>query len=81
MTITDFLLARIYEDEAIASRAPGDREWEADPSQANPEIGQVVSNDGAVASGVLRDDAHHIARWDPARVLAECAAKRRIVAQ
>ncbi|MGZ4621477.1 MAG: DUF6221 family protein [Blastococcus sp.] len=24
-------------------------------------------------------DAAHIARWDPARVLAECAAKRRIV--
>jgi hypothetical protein len=24
-------------------------------------------------------DAVHIARWDPARVLAECEAKRRIV--
>jgi hypothetical protein len=24
-------------------------------------------------------DATHIARWDPARVLAECEAKRRIV--
>jgi hypothetical protein len=34
---------------------------------------------------VARDDVHggpvasHIARWDPARVLAECEAKRRIV--
>ena len=26
-------------------------------------------------------DAEHIARWDPARVLAECAAKRNVVAE
>jgi hypothetical protein len=28
----------------------------------------------------MPEDRAHIARWDPARVLAECEAKRRIVA-
>jgi hypothetical protein len=27
----------------------------------------------------MPEDRAHIARWDPARVLAECEAKRRIV--
>lgn len=32
-----------------------------------------------VVGGVQEADGAHIARWDPARVLAECEAKRRIV--
>jgi hypothetical protein len=61
MIITEFVLARIAEDEAAAQAAL----------------------DQAPASG-LRDsdeghDAGHTARWSPARVLAECTAKRTIV--
>jgi hypothetical protein len=61
MIITEFVLARIAEDEAAAQAA----------------LGQAPS------SG-LRDfdeghDAGLAARWSPARVLAECTAKRTIV--
>jgi len=50
-TLTDWLLARIAEDEADAQRIP--------------------TEDGY---------AHHTNCWDKDRVLAECEAKRRIVA-
>jgi len=68
MTITEFLEARITEDEAVARRVadgpgePGGRGmW-------------------SVAIGVSGNDAKfaHVAS-DPARVLAECAAKRAII--
>jgi len=55
---------------------------------------EQVDADEAEARGVLtqrwdaisfhdeaRDDIPHIVRWSPARVLAECAAKRRLVQQ
>jgi len=67
-TITEFLEARIAEDEAVARRVadgpgePGGRGiW-------------------SVAIGVSGNDAKfaHVAS-DPARVLAECAAKRAVV--
>lgn len=35
--------------------------------------------EGAASLGVHEATSAHIARWDPARVLAECQAKRRIV--
>lgn len=117
-TLTEFLLARIAEDEAVARAAkPGPWHWERrdDPRQPDvrlvssapkPDPQQVdwLSNDRtaaaayyeqwerwAVAEGNAADewgatieiadtDAAHIARHDPARVLAECDAKRRIVA-
>ncbi|HEY8664630.1 MAG TPA: DUF6221 family protein [Propionibacteriaceae bacterium] len=53
---------------------------------------EQIAEDEAVARGVLtqrwdaisfhdeaRDDVPHIVRWSPARVLAECAAKRALV--
>lgn len=43
----------------------------------------VISASGLHTEGfvdVEEADAAHIARWDPARVLAECAAKRKIIA-
>ena len=62
MTLTEFLLARIAEDEAAAKAAsPGGWSW------------------GAVDTATSVADMEHIARHDPARVLAECEAKRRIV--
>lgn len=86
-TLADFLLARIAEDEEVAlaaTRGP----W----SVNSPNCAEaIVSGDGAtevVAGGrwggeasVFESDgdAAHIARHDPARVLAECEAKRRIV--
>lgn len=75
MGIAEFLLARIAEDEAVARAAtPGPWEWEPE-TEGCGSIGAV----GDVGIHVSDEDAEHIARWDPARVLAECDAKRRIV--
>jgi hypothetical protein len=63
MTLTEFLLARIAEDEAAARAVGWTPRW-------------VMAHDLPDAPpGIVA----HIARHDPARVLAECAAKRRIV--
>jgi hypothetical protein len=103
MDLTDFLLARIAEDdEAARAATPGPWEWDRTPrgywghqppdlvtvakeppySDGSVEpLGVVVSSYGYDADGlnVSDEDAEHIARHDPARVLAECDAKRRIV--
>ena len=58
-----FLLARIAEDQRLASeaaQATGRGAWD----------GSVTAPPGAV---------DHVVHHDPARVLAECAAKRRLV--
>ena len=60
MTITEFLLARIAEDEAAAEAKDADRESWGNPYAEGPTIEFEM-------------------RFDPARVLAECEAKRRIV--
>lgn len=103
MTLTEFLLARIAEDEAVAREAaPGhwsysggdsvgawtlyDSQWsiasmtvyEEDVRRTN----QPLSNKpGSTGPAYVDPDANgrHIARHDPARVLAECKAKRYIV--
>lgn len=41
----------------------------------------VLNGDSIVADDLTPQDAAHIARWDPTRVLAEVAAKRAILAQ
>lgn len=61
MTITEFLLARIAEDEAVA-RDVDDVAW------------------AGLFDGTWGGVNDHGARHDPARVLAECEAKRRIIA-
>jgi hypothetical protein len=73
MTITEFLEARIVEDEARALTANA---W---ASHGGPTqwIGQP--GDGLVVR--LGDGGPHIAAWSPTRVLAECAAKRAIITQ
>jgi hypothetical protein len=83
MTLTEFLLARVSDDEATAQRlmdwdeAPRDRSIPWDNHAAD---GRAVGwGFTAVAAGLTSDVAAHIIRWDPTRVLAECAAKRRIV--
>jgi hypothetical protein len=76
MTITEFIEARIAEDQAAASDAfyEGQR-WA-------PEEESVI--DLACDSEVTffcdrKRDAVHAARWSPGRVLAQCAALRAVV--
>lgn len=100
MSLTEFLLARIAEDEAAAEAAPG-RVWTSydKDSVAGASVydeqwvllyPQIYDHDKALSSEpgatgpkyieLARDDlVAHIARWDPARVLAECEAKRRVI--
>jgi hypothetical protein len=64
VTLADWLLERIADDETDAKTAAGGRpDW--------------VWTD--IAVGTYHLHAAHIRRHDPARVLAECDAKRRIV--
>jgi len=79
MTLTEFLLARIAEDEALAQVAtPG--QWERDSGwsiTAPPP--EDWSGPYVVVETKQRNDAEFIASHNPARILAECEAKRRIV--
>jgi hypothetical protein len=78
-----FLHARLAEDEQMAraagGRRRGGRRWlQADPDRypglVGDDAGDVVADEGS--SG---DRAAHIARHDPARVLREVVAKRRLL--
>lgn len=74
-TLVEFLLARVAEDEAVA-RAAGDEA----PSPWRNDCGTLSDARGTQMAGYAGEAAGpHIARHDPARVLAECEAKRRIV--
>lgn len=81
MTITEFLLARIAEDEEVAKSAGGGR-WSIAPGadgigwHDGLAIAVVESTWDACISVA---PAEHTVRHDPARVLAECQAKRAIV--
>jgi len=106
-TLTEFLLARIAEDEAVARAAidpnrPGTH-WQwinyrddtvlAAPTWEDMPVYLATVEGFATTSGVgdlpafplghvEADEPRampHIARHDPARVLAECEARRRIV--
>lgn len=83
MTLTEFLLARIAEDEAWAKALMGERWFQGSSSRRDmPKRGLYLR--GGETHLVDLWDANasaHIARHDPARVLAECEAKRRIVHQ
>ncbi|WP_063817094.1 DUF6221 family protein [Streptomyces hygroscopicus] len=86
--LVTFLRARLDEDEQIARAAFWDEQsdvWTARPPRASYERYTVVDylDDGVVAVTPENADAdgvgQHIARHDPARVLAEVDAKRRIL--
>jgi hypothetical protein len=94
MTLTEFLLARIAEDEAAAKAAQyvtaDDLSDHHEPRWwVKEEHGRIYAGgwlrvvDGGAPAGersfVNTAALPHIARHDPARILAECAAKRRIV--
>lgn len=77
--LASFLLDCIAEDEMTASRAGGEL-WMADEGAVRAaDDGAVVVVEPTRHNQQFLDDAAHIARWDPARVLAECEARRRIV--
>lgn len=98
MTLTDFLLARIAEDE-VGAREASPSPWSYPGIESvsggmiydkTRTIGSVYyeqpdDHDGSIVRHMLAPEADangaHIARHDPARVLAECEAKRRIVEQ
>lgn len=74
MTIRDFLEARISEDELAAT--------EGISGQADPASGWGYKDHALTPHvGIIHEavQAEHIIRWHPARVLAECAAKRAII--
>lgn len=81
MDLTEFLLARIAEDESEARAAtPGPWIWDDDNliSAASPDEAVVITDGGAYPP--TGETADFIATHSPDRVLAECEAKRRIVA-
>lgn len=110
MTLTEFLLARIAEDEAMARAAidadrPGTHwQWVTNETDTPVKTGDLaeaqnyqsvslrtvekyptMSGLGPLPAFIISHTEEveaagdHITRWDPARVLAECEAKRRIV--
>ena len=83
MTLADFLLARIAEDESVAREAtPG--HWVADRDFLDTESGEggdayIYASGQMIVGAASDEDAAFVERNDPERVLAECEAKRRIV--
>jgi hypothetical protein len=65
MEIAEFLLARIAEDEAAAR--------EGQVAKLPFWVGQIMGRSGSESA------PRYVNRFNPARVLAECEAKRRIV--
>jgi hypothetical protein len=78
-----FLRARLDEDEQAAVAAAGQPayfDWEVHEAgpRKQPEI-RVTGKSYQVVGGVDDSTAEHIARHDPARVLLEVEAKRRLI--
>jgi len=81
LSLTEFLLARIDEDEDAARAAVevADKQhawWVDGPGSTSDKWWVYATGENFQHKAV----ADHIARHDPARVLRECEAKRRIVA-
>ncbi len=72
MDLSEFLLARIAEDEAVAKSAS----MEVPQAREEGEVWGVWIGRKWYQSTAY---AVHATRYNPARVLAECEAKRRIV--
>ncbi len=75
--LAEFLLARIAEDETAARTVYSPGTWRSGTTYT--AFVSVEAHSWTVVSDLERGDADFIARHDPARVLAECEAKRRIV--
>ncbi len=80
VTIVEFLLARIEEDEALArSASPGPWHVDAESTEVLAVDGIVVADGFALSGKQTRATTAHIARHDPAHVLTECEAKRQVI--
>jgi hypothetical protein len=84
--LVQFLRSRLDEDEAVAQGATGSEWGDVDPQQPYViwdvqarEKNRTLLTVGRLATAERAEDRAHIARHDPARVLCEVAAKRRIV--
>lgn len=81
MKIKDFLLARIAEDAEAARRAAFG--WGAKWESSSDDYGEWFYVNAEAKRGLIDgedvDVVGHIARHDPARILAECASKREII--
>jgi len=80
----DFVLARIAEDEDVARAAVHATERGGTDGWYWSNAGEAVFLDGTATPVVWGDEqsrpaGRHVVRHDPARVLAECEAKRRLV--
>lgn len=64
--LSAFLLARIAEDESLAQSAAKDENL-------------LRSLRNVTSAPIPGGEILHIVRWDPARVLAECEAKRSLI--
>lgn len=87
MTILEFLIARIAEDEDLARQLTPTLPWRQGAITDGPgydaELVYMWSDESEVLQWMhqgLHDGAGFLAAWNPARVLAECAAKRAVVA-
>lgn len=76
-TLTDFLLARIAEDEEIAESA---RIWYPSDTHEGMDEAEWMDAEWWQSAGLDRRHAAFAHKQSPARALAECEAKRRIVA-
>lgn len=72
--LTEFLLARIAEDESAARLGAGEPAYPHYGDTAAEECVNMAKSEGCAADGY-----RHLRRHLPARVLAECEAKRQIV--
>jgi hypothetical protein len=84
-----FVRARLDEDEQVARSCVMTASdsikvglsvtlWKA-RDIGGPELPSVWNGTAVVARELSDEDAEHIARWDPVRVLAEVEAKRRML--
>lgn len=82
--LVQWLGAQLDEDERIARAAtagPWSRMGQRvlDPSPPSDRLGVGMAVGHAAASADFNETADHIAAWDPARVLREIDAKRRLL--
>jgi len=76
MTLIEFLTARLDEDELVARSCATER-WTVKDGWHDGLDMEVLSS--TYPACIEPEEATHTARHDPARVLAEVEAKRRIV--
>lgn len=80
--LVTWLRAQLDEDERVARAAEADNAspWQIEEPGANIRTADHYTVVHIEDSTPEPATAEHIARWDPARVLAEIDAKRRIIA-